>query len=117
MPLQIFYSWSRIDYSGLGIFYMLCQPSIVYEVDHEDSSERFEGRSGSGNYLYCLKGRSDLDLAGNSLGHYRSFPGLVPDFFKSLWGFISLDVHLCFYLRVAWCVFVAESGPVENAAE
>jgi hypothetical protein len=36
--LQILHSWSRIDYSGLGIFYMLCQPRIVHEFDHEDSS-------------------------------------------------------------------------------
>src|SRR5712664_4168357 len=43
MTLQIFYSWSRIDYSGLGIFYMLCQPRIVYEVNHQDSSESLEG--------------------------------------------------------------------------
>jgi len=49
MTLQIFYSWSRIDYSGLGSFYMLCQPSVVYEVDREDSSESLEGVSESGD--------------------------------------------------------------------
>src|SRR5438128_5620065 len=39
MTLQILHSRSRIDYYGLGIFYMRCQPRIVYEVDHGDSPE------------------------------------------------------------------------------